>query len=102
MNFYEGLFILDIQGKDEGLKEALTSVEKEITNQGGKIKGTQKMDRKKFERIAGNLDAGFYINILFHLDPSKLTELQKKLKLNALVYRQFYLKKEETAEVLAA
>lgn len=102
MNFYEGLFILDIQGKDEGLKEALTSVEKEITSQGGKIKGTQKMDRKKFERVAGNLDAGFYTNVLFHLDPAKLTELQKKLKLNPLVYRQFYLKKDESEVAVAA
>jgi small subunit ribosomal protein S6 len=101
MNFYEGLFILDIQGKEDGLKEALASVEKEITAQGGKVKGTQKMDRKKFERVAGDLDAGFYTNILFQLDPSKIAPLQKKLQLNPVVYRQFYLQKQEIAEVAA-
>jgi hypothetical protein len=30
MNNYDGLFILNIQGKDEGLKEAIESIEKEI------------------------------------------------------------------------
>jgi small subunit ribosomal protein S6 len=102
MNFYEGLFVLDIQGKDEGLKEALTSVEKEITSLGGKIKGTQKMDKRRFERIAGNLDSGFYVNIQFQLDPAKVDALNKKLSLNEVVYRQFYVRKEEFSEVAAA
>jgi len=101
MNFYEGLFILDIQGKDEGLKEALTVLEKEIESLGGDVKGTQKMDKKKFERVAGNLDSGYYVNVLFKLDPSKLDSLQKKLKLNSVVYRQFYLRKEEPETVAA-
>ena len=30
MNNYDGLFILNIQGKDEGLKEAIDAIEKEI------------------------------------------------------------------------
>ncbi len=30
MNNYDGLYILNIQGKDEGLKEAIESIEKEI------------------------------------------------------------------------
>ena len=53
MNNYDGLFILNIQGKDEGLKEAIETIEKEIESFGGKINGTQKMDRKRFERNAG-------------------------------------------------
>jgi len=56
MNNYDGLFILDIKGKDEGLKEAIEAIEKEIESFGGKINGTQKMDRKRFERMAGDLE----------------------------------------------
>jgi small subunit ribosomal protein S6 len=94
MNNYDGLFILNIQGKDEGLKEAIESIEKEIEGFGGKITGTQKMDRKRFERMAGDLDSGFYVNVQFSLAPDKVEPLRSKLTLNEIVYRQFYLKQE--------
>src|SRR5471032_3078131 len=94
MNNYDGLFILNIQGKDEGLKEAIESIEKEIEGFGGKINGTQKMDRKRFERMSGDLDSGFYVNVQFQLAPEKIEPLRVKLSLNEVVYRQFYLKQE--------
>ena len=97
MNNYDGLFILNIQGKDEGLKESIEAIEKEITGFGGKINGTQKMDRKRFERVAGDLDSGFYVNVQFSLAPDKLEQLRTKLTLNPEVYRQFYLKQETVA-----
>ena len=95
MNRYDGMYILDVQGKDEGLKELMDQIEKEITTLGGKIFGSQKMDRRKFERVADKMESGFYVNLSFGLDPAKLQVLQARLKLNALVFRQFYLKKDE-------
>lgn len=97
MNNYDGLFILNIQGKDEGLKEAIEAIEKEIEGFGGKITGTQKMDRKRFERAAGDIDSGFYVNVQFSLAPDKIEPLRTKLALNEVVYRQFYLKQEAVA-----
>jgi small subunit ribosomal protein S6 len=97
MKNYDGLFILNIHGKDEGLKEAIESIEKEIEGFGGKINGTQKMDRKRFERTSGDLDSGFYVNVQFSLAPEKLETLRGKLALNEIVYRQFYLKQEAVA-----
>ena len=97
MNNYDGLFILNIQGKDEGLKEAIEAIEKEIEGFSGKINGTQKMDRKRFERLSGDLDSGFYVNVQFSLAPDKLESVRSKLTLNEVVYRQFYLKTEAVA-----
>ena len=94
MNNYDGLFILNIQGKDEGLKEAIEVIEKEIESFGGKINGTQKMDRKRFERVSRDIDSGFYVNVQFSLAPDKLEALRGKLTLNETIYRQFYLKQE--------
>jgi len=91
---YDGLYILNIQGKDEGLKEAIDTIEKEITTLGGKITGTQKMDKRKFERTAGKIDSGFYVNIQFSLPEEKVEPLRQKLTLNSVVYRQFYLRQE--------
>lgn len=97
---YDGLYILNIQGKDEGLKEAIDGIEKEINTLGGKINGTQKMDKRKFERNPGKIDSGFYVNIQFGLVEEKLEVLRQKLALNSVVYRQFYLR-QETAPAAA-
>ncbi len=97
MNNYDGLFILNIQGKDEGLKESIEVIEKEIESFGGKINGTQKMDHKRFERMSGDIDGGFYVNVQFTIAPDKLEPLRAKLALNEKVYRQFYLKQEAVA-----
>jgi small subunit ribosomal protein S6 len=101
MNQYEGLFILNIQGKDEGLKQAIDSIEKEITSLGGKVEGTQKMDKRKFERVAGDLDSGFYVNVQFSIAGDKAESLRQKLTLNSLIYRQFYLRAENTSKASA-
>ena len=102
MKNYDGLFILNIQGKDEGLKEAIDSIEKEIAGFGGKINGTQKMDRKRFERAPSDIDSGFYVNVQFSLAPDKLEPLREKLALNEIVYRQFYLKQLQPEAAAAA
>ncbi|MFH1067760.1 MAG: 30S ribosomal protein S6 [bacterium] len=108
MNQYEALFILDIQGKDEGVMEASDMIESEIQALGGSVKSSQKMDRHRFENVAGRLDSGYYLGVSFQLPPVKLEALRQKLKLNDKVYRQFYLcsqpisKKKEKAEKVAA
>jgi len=52
MNKYEGLFILNTQGKEDGVKDALDKISEEITALGGKIETVQKMERKQFARVA--------------------------------------------------
>jgi small subunit ribosomal protein S6 len=98
MKQYDGLYILNIQGKEEGIKDAIDTIEKEITTLGGLIKGTQKMDKRKFERVAGNLDSGFYVNVQFSIGSEKVEGLRNKLALNSLVYRQFYIAQGEVTE----
>ena len=100
MNRYDGLYILDVQdkgGKDDPIKTALDGIEKEITTLGGTVFGTQKMDRRRFERVADDVDSGFYVNVQFGLPGDKLTSLQAKLKLGKGVFRQFYLKAKPEA-----
>ena len=46
MKRYEGLFILNTAGKEEGIKDALDKISAEITAAGGKVETVQKMDRK--------------------------------------------------------
>ena len=44
------------------------------------------------------LDAGFYVNFVFHADPQLITKLRSKFKLDPEVYRQHYQRLREKKE----
>jgi ribosomal protein S6 len=88
---YEGLFILDLAGKEEGVKDAVDKISTEITTLGGKIETVQKMDKKNFARVANKRhNAGFYVNIIFQSQPSVLDQLKHRLAMNEDVFRVLF------------
>ena len=48
MKRYEGLFILNTTGKEEGIKDIIDAIEADITAAGGKVETVQKMDKRPF------------------------------------------------------
>ncbi len=88
MKKYEGLFILNTAGREEGVKEAIDKVSKEITNAGGKIEAVQKMDKRAFSRVADKRhSSGFYANIVFEAPPAAIAPLRAKFGLIEEVFR---------------
>jgi len=87
MKTYDLLVILDLAGKEESLPEILAVVENEVKSVGGKVLRTQKMERKKFEYVAGSLEAGYYVNLTCDLPPQEIPKLRGKLELCPPVYR---------------
>jgi len=91
MKKYEGLFILNLSGKEDGAKDVLDRISTEITNCGGKVETVQKMDRKAFARIADKRhSSGFYANIIFAGSPTIVAQLQKKFSLNEEIFRALF------------
>jgi ribosomal protein S6 len=91
MKKYEGLFILNLSAKEDGVKDALDKISNEITGVGGKIETVQKMERKAFARIADKRhSAGFYANVIFSGTPTIVSQLQKKFSLNEEVFRVLF------------
>ena len=73
MKRYEGLFILNTAGKEEGIKELIDKITADIAALGGKIETIQKMDKRPFARAADKrTDSGFYVNIIFDGTPSTI------------------------------
>lgn len=96
MKRYEGLFILNTQGKEEGVKEALDKISADITSIGGKVETVQKMDRKAFSRIADKRHtSGFYANVIFSSTPAVVAQLQTKFALNGEVFRVLFTESPE-------
>ena len=91
MKRYEGLFILNTSGKEEGVKDALDKISTEITAVGGAVETVQKMEKKAFARVANNKHtAGFYANIIFCGTPEIVSLLRRKLALNEEVFRVLF------------
>ena len=91
MKRYEGLFILDTAGKEEGIKDTIDKISAEITAAGGKVETVQKMDKKPFARVANKRNsAGFYVNIIFESQPETLGVLKHKFANNSDVFRVMF------------
>ncbi len=91
MKRYEGLFILNTTGKEEGVKDALDKISSEIVAAGGTVETIQKMDRKPFARVADKKHtAGFYANVIFSGTPAIIAQLRTKLALNDEIFRVLF------------
>jgi small subunit ribosomal protein S6 len=89
-NRYEALLVLNAQGKEEAVKDVVDRLESEFQKEGAEIEQVQKMDKRQFSYVAGELEAGHYVNFVFHAEPDLITKLRAKFKLDPEVYRQHY------------
>lgn len=99
MKRYEGLFILNTTGKEEGIKDIIDHVSNDITAAGGKIETVQKMDKRAFSRVADKkISSGFYVNIIFEAPGTAINQLNHKLALNNDVFRVLFTEAPAVAE----
>ena len=91
MKRYEGLFILETEAKEEGIKDAIDKISADITSLGGKVETVQKMDKKSYSRVADKKHtAGFYVNIIFEGQPTLVDQLKHRFALNEDVFRVLF------------
>ena len=91
MKRYEGLFILETAGKEEGIKDTIDKISSEITSAGGKVETVQKMEKKNFVRVADKKhSAGYYLNVIFEGEPSLVGQLRHRFSLNEDVFRVLF------------
>jgi len=91
MKKYEGLFILDTAGKEEGIKDVIDKISSEITAAGGKVETVQKMEKRNFTRVADRKHtSGFYVNFIFEIAPGAVNHLHQRFALNEDVFRALF------------
>lgn len=98
-NRYEALLVLNAQGKEDTIKDIVDRLESDFQKEGAEIEQVQKMDKRQFSYQAGELDAGYFVNFIFHADSQLITKLRSKFKLDAEVYRQHYQRLRPKTEV---
>jgi small subunit ribosomal protein S6 len=100
MNCYSGLYIFLLNGREEGIEEAIQWVSKELSALGGTLRSVQKMDKRRFERVAHRVDSGYYVYVEFLLDGSLLGTLSQRLKGYPKLFRQFYVRQRKKEKLL--
>ena len=91
MKRYEGLFILNTTGKEDGIKDIIDVISADITAGGGKVETVQKMDKRAFSRVADKRNtSGFYVNVIFEVLPASLATLRNKFLMNNDVFRVLF------------
>jgi ribosomal protein S6 len=84
---YEGLFILEVAGKEDVEKDIIDRVQKEIEAAGGSVETVQKMGPKPYARTTAKHNAGNYVNVIFHAPPAAITALDAKFHLDTELFR---------------
>jgi ribosomal protein S6 len=97
-NRYEALLVLNTTGKEDTVKDVVDRIESEFQKEGAEIEQVQKMDKRQFSYQAGELDAGHFVNFIFHADSQLITKLRSKFKLDSEVYRQHYQRLRPSTE----
>ena len=91
-NRYEGLLVLDTQGKEDTVKDVIERLEKDFAKEGASVEQVQKLEKREFSYAAGHLNSGYFVNFVFNAEPDVVDKLRAKLKLDPEVYRQHYQK----------
>ena len=77
--------------KEEGLKEIMDKLQKEIEKAGGKVETTQKMDKKSFARVADKKhNAGFYVNFIFEAPENAVEAIRLHLRMDEDIFRVLF------------
>ena len=92
MKRYEGLFILNTAGKEEGVNDLVEKIKSEIVAQGASVETVQKMEKRAFTRVSdrNKLKEGYYVNFIFEAGPEVIRKLQTHFAMNEDVFRTLF------------
>jgi len=84
---YEGLFILDVAGREDSEKEIVERIQKAIEHAGGRVETVQRMGSRPFARTSRSRTSGYYVNVILTAPPKAIVELDAKFHLETDIFR---------------
>ncbi len=87
---YQGVIIINAQGKEESVDDMVSKIGQEIEEEGAKLEQIDQLGKREFVYNARHLSHGFYVNYHFEAEPDTIVKLRKRLSLNKTVHLQHY------------
>ena len=91
---YESVYILKLQGQEEGVDEIVGGISKEIEAEGATLEQIDRLGKQEFaHENHAKQKHGFYVHIHFEVESDKIDSLRTKLALNKEIMLQHYRRK---------
>ena len=91
MRTYEGIYVLNLQGNEEGVDSLVSSITTELEGEGAKLEQVDRLGRKEFAyENHAKQKHGFYVRCQFQAEPSSIEKVRTKLSLNEDIHLQHY------------
>jgi len=87
---YECLLAVGTRGQEDSVKETIERLESEFAKEGAAVEQVQKMEKRALAYSPRHLDTAYYVNFVFEAEPSLITKLRNKFKLDPIVFLQHY------------
>ncbi len=84
---YELMYIVRPELEDDAVRVAVKSVRSLIEAQGGEVVKTTLWGKRRLAYEVKRLREGHYVLVVFHLDGSKVTEIERSLRIHDTVFR---------------
>jgi small subunit ribosomal protein S6 len=81
---------IDSRGQEDTVKETIDRLETEFAKEGAEVEQVQKMDKRPLAYSPRHIDSAYYVNFIFEAEPSLITKLRNKFKLDPIVFLQHY------------
>ena len=88
---YELLSVIKPNIDSDEADKIIAKVEEIVVSLGGSVKETDKMGRKKLSYDIQNFRDGYFVTQKLDLDPSKVVEFKRQLKLTESILRIMFL-----------
>jgi small subunit ribosomal protein S6 len=89
---YECLLAVDTRGQEDSVKEVIERLESDFAKEGAAVEQVQKMDKRPLAYSPRHIDSAYYVNFVFEADPTLITRLRSKFKLDPIIFLQHYQK----------
>lgn len=87
---YEGVILLDTQGKEESIDELISRIGKEMEGEGANLQQIDQLGRKDFAYPQRDASGAFFVSYTFEADPSAIEKVRARLALNGAIRVQHY------------
>ncbi len=78
---YEGVIVLNTQGKGEGIDGMISRIGKEMEEEGVKLQQIDQLGRREFAYPQRDASGAFFVNYQFEADSSVLEKVRARLSL---------------------
>lgn len=88
---YEGVYVLKMQGQEEGIDDMVSNITKEFESGGATLEQIERIGRKEFaHENHAKQSHGYYVQFHFEAEPEFIDKMETKMKLNDQIMLQHY------------